>query len=152
MPGHFLVCGHRMIPFMRNSPRSRNQQTIAACLAGTPGVGARLAVRATKQQESVMFRWIPVAFAAASLAGATGASAQTYIAEDTYAVAPPPVFEMAPPAVAYAAPVYAHRRVYVERHTFVPAVNGRVIVTERYGAPIAPYARVYGDGYVDADW
>jgi hypothetical protein len=99
-----------------------------------------------------MTRWIAVAVGAASLAGTAGANAQTYIVNDPYAVAPPPVFELAPPVVTYApapfyvAPpaVYAPRRVYVEPDYFAPRPSRRVIVTDRYAPPAG--------GYIEADW
>jgi hypothetical protein len=103
-----------------------------------------------------MSRWIAVAVGAASLAGTACANAQTYIVNDPYAVAPPPVFGLAPPLATYAptyapAPVYvappavyAPRRVYVEPDYFAPRSSRRVIVTEPYAPPAG--------GYIEADW
>ena len=101
-------------------------------------------------RREILTRWIVAAVGAASLAGTTGADAQTYIVDDPYAVAPPPVFEVAPlpayaPAPVYVAPppVYAPRRVYVEPEYVVPRASRRVIITDRY----AP-----ADTYVEAGW
>jgi hypothetical protein len=106
-----------------------------------------------------MTRWIALcagACAAAALSlAATSAGAQTFIVEDAYAAAPPPVVTLAPPAPIFAPPA----TVYVAP---APVVTGRHVYVAPHYAPhyyaAPPAARVVvpqtyvGPGYVEADW
>ncbi len=105
-----------------------------------------------------MTRWTALAAGACaasalSLAAISSAGAQTYIVEDAYAAAPPPVVDIAPPvygpaSVYVAAPerVYAPRRVYVAPSYYVPPPAARVVVPDGYVTP------GYVGGYVEAGW
>jgi hypothetical protein len=100
-----------------------------------------------------MTRWFALAVgacAALSLA-ATSAGAQTYIVEDAYAAAPPPVIRLAPPVPVYAppatvyvapAPIVTERRVYVAPRYYAAPPAARVVVPQTYAAP----------GYIETDW
>lgn len=110
-----------------------------------------------------MTRWSVLAAGASaatalSLAAMNSASAQAYIVEDAYAVAPPPVVAFAPPIYAPApffgapapfygapAPFYTTRRIFIAPTYVAPPV--RVIVPAPYFAP----GSVPG-GFVETDW